>query len=54
MKGLRQGDAVACMIFNIAVECAIQNAGIERNGTIYNKSIQIIAYADDSCNGKVT
>jgi hypothetical protein len=40
---VRQRDALA---FNIALEWATRKAGIDRNGTIHNKSIQIVAYAD--------
>jgi hypothetical protein len=46
-RGVRQGDALACLLFNLALEKVIQNAGIEKRGTIYHKPIQILAYADD-------
>jgi sorting nexin-29 len=46
-KGLRQGDALACMLFNIALEKAVREAGIEKRGTIYHKSMQVLACADD-------
>jgi sorting nexin-29 len=46
-KGLRQGDALACMLFNIALEKAVRDAGIEKRGTIYRKSVQVLAYDDD-------
>jgi hypothetical protein len=29
-KGLRQGDALACMLFNIALEKVVRYAGIEK------------------------
>jgi hypothetical protein len=32
-KGLRQGDSLACLLFNLALENA-RNAGIQTNGTI--------------------
>ena len=48
-QGVRQVDALACILFNLALEKVIQNAGIEKHGTIYHKSIQILAYADDVC-----
>jgi sorting nexin-29 len=44
---LRQDDALACMLFNITLEKAIREAGIEKKGTIYHKSIQMLAYADE-------
>ena len=36
-RGVRQGDALACLLFNLALEKVIQNAGIEKRGTIYHK-----------------
>jgi hypothetical protein len=45
-KGLRQGDALSCMLFNIALEKAVTVAGLDTIGTILHKSVQI-AYADD-------
>jgi hypothetical protein len=32
-RGLRQGDALACLLFNIALE-VIRDSGIERRGII--------------------
>ena len=46
-KGLRQGDSLACLLFNLALEKVIRNAGIQTNGTIFYKSVQLLAYADD-------
>ena len=46
-KGLKQGDGLSCLLFNIALEKIIRNAKLENKGTIYSKSIQILAYADD-------
>ena len=46
-KGLRQGDALACLLFNLALERAIRDSGVETTGTIFYKSTQILAYADD-------
>jgi sorting nexin-29 len=45
--GLRQGDALSCILFNLALETVITDSEIETKGTIYNKSTQILAYADD-------
>jgi hypothetical protein len=44
---LRQGVALSCMLFNIALEKAVRASGTEKRGTIYHKSVQILAYADD-------
>ena len=46
-KGLRQGDSLACLLFNLALEKAVRRAGIQTNGTIFYKSVQLLAYADD-------
>lgn len=46
-RGLRQGDALACLLFNVALEKVVRDAGLDNRGTIYNKSIQTLAYADD-------
>jgi sorting nexin-29 len=45
--GLRQGDALSCILFNLALEKIVSDSEIETKGTIYNKSTQILAYADD-------
>jgi sorting nexin-29 len=44
---LRQGDALACILFNIALEKIICEANINQCGNIFYKSLQILAYADD-------
>jgi sorting nexin-29 len=46
-NGLRQGDALACLLFNIALEKVIWEAGVQTRGTIFYKSVQILAYAGD-------
>ena len=46
-KGLRQGDGLACPLFNLALERAIRDSRVETTGTIFYKSTQILAYADD-------
>jgi sorting nexin-29 len=46
-NGLRQGDAIACLLFNIALEKVIRDANINTRGTIFYKSVEILAYADD-------
>ncbi|XP_045452694.1 phospholipid-transporting ATPase ABCA3-like [Melitaea cinxia] len=45
--GLRQGDALSCLLFNIALDKSIHDSKIETKGTIYHKSVQILGYADD-------
>jgi sorting nexin-29 len=35
------------LLFNLALEKVVRNAGIQTNGTIFYKSVQLLAYADD-------
>ena len=44
---LRQRDGLACLLFNLALERAIRESRLETTGTIFYKSTQILAYADD-------
>ena len=44
-KGVRQGDGLSATIFNIAVEGVMRACNI--SGSIIEKSVQIVAYADD-------
>jgi sorting nexin-29 len=44
---VRQGDALACLLFNKALEKVIRDSGIQTRGTIFFKTVQILAYADD-------
>jgi len=46
-NGIRQGDALACLLFNIALEKVVRDAALNIRGTVFYKSVQIIAYADD-------
>jgi len=46
-RGVRQGDALACLLFNIALQKVIWDLGIQTRGTIFFKTVQILAYADD-------
>jgi hypothetical protein len=46
-NGLRQGDALACLLFNTALEKTITDSCIQSSGHIFAKLVQIIAYADD-------
>jgi hypothetical protein len=46
-NGLRQGDALSCTLFNLALEKVIRQSGINTRGTIFYKSVQILGYADD-------
>ena len=44
---MRQGDTLACLLFNIALEKVVWDSGIQTRGTIFFKTVQILAYADD-------
>jgi len=44
---VKQGNALACLLFNIALERVIRDSGIQTRGTIFFKTVQILAYADD-------
>ncbi|XP_055633309.1 uncharacterized protein LOC129773689 [Toxorhynchites rutilus septentrionalis] len=46
-RGLRQGDGLSCLQFNIALQGVIRRAGIDTSGTIFRKSVQLYGFADD-------
>jgi sorting nexin-29 len=46
-NGIRQGAALACLLFNIALEKVVRDAALNIRGTIFYKSVHILAYADD-------
>jgi sorting nexin-29 len=46
-NGVRQEDALACLLFNTALEKVIRDTAVNTRGTIFYKSVQILAYADD-------
>lgn len=46
LNGLRQGDSLSCLLFNLTLEKIVRDAGIQTRGTIFYKSTQILAYAD--------
>jgi sorting nexin-29 len=43
---VRQSDALACLLFNIALEKVIRDLSIQTRGTIFFKTVKIPAYAD--------
>jgi hypothetical protein len=45
-NGLRQGHALACLLFNAALQEAIMDLHIQTSGHIFPKSVHLIAYAD--------
>jgi hypothetical protein len=46
-QGLRQGDVLSTLFFNVLLEVIVGRANLQTIGTIYNKEIQLLAYADD-------
>jgi sorting nexin-29 len=42
-RGVKQGDALACILFNIALEKVIRDSGIQTGGTSLFKTVQILA-----------
>ena len=43
---------VSCILFNLALEKAIKDLEIETKGTVYNKTNQTLAYADNNSNSR--
>jgi sorting nexin-29 len=46
-KGVLQGDALECLLFNITLEYVIRRVGIQTRGTLFYRSVQHMAYVDD-------
>jgi hypothetical protein len=46
-QGLRQRDVLSTLLFNVVLEVIVRRAKLQTTGTIYNKEIQLLAYADD-------
>jgi sorting nexin-29 len=44
---LRQGDAIAPLLFNVVLETAIRRSKVQKHGTIFDRYSLIIAYAYD-------
>ena len=45
--GLRQGDALSTQLFNAVLEKVMRHIQINKGGSIYTRTLQILAYADD-------
>jgi endonuclease/exonuclease/phosphatase family metal-dependent hydrolase/ribosomal protein S28E/S33 len=45
--GLKQGDGLAPILFNLALEYVIRRIPVDTKGTLLFKSTQVVAYADD-------
>ena len=46
-EGLKQGDALSCLLFNLALEIAMRRAGISTSRTLANGLVQVLGFADD-------
>jgi hypothetical protein len=46
-QGLRQGDVLSTLLFNVVLEVIVRRANLQTTCTIYNKETQLLAYADD-------
>uniref|UniRef100_A0A6P7GCF0 Uncharacterized protein LOC114340453 n=1 Tax=Diabrotica virgifera virgifera TaxID=50390 RepID=A0A6P7GCF0_DIAVI len=46
-EGLTQGDALSTTLLNLALEQVIRKTPIDRDGTIFTKLNQVVAYAHD-------
>ena len=47
VRGFRRGNPLSCDLFNFLLESVLRKAGVHRNGTIFYKSVQLLAYLDD-------
>ena len=45
--GLKQGDVLSPLLFNIALECVIRRFQVNHNGLKLNDTHQLLVYADD-------
>jgi hypothetical protein len=46
-QGLRQGDVLSTLLFNVVLKVIVRRASLQTTRTIYNKETQLLAYADD-------
>ena len=46
-EGLRQGDPLATLLFNLILEAAVRTMAIDTSSTIFTKSSQLLGFADD-------
>jgi hypothetical protein len=46
-QGLRQGDVLSTLLFNVVLEVIVRRVNLQTTGTIYIKETKLLAYADD-------
>lgn len=46
-RGLRQGDGLACLFYNLTLEDAIRQSQIQVSGTIFNRMAQLLGHDYD-------
>jgi hypothetical protein len=46
-RGLRQGDVLSTLLFNVVLEVIVRRANLQTTGTIFNIETQLLAYAND-------
>lgn len=46
-RGQNQSDGLTSTLFNIAFDCVVRKLTINNSNIIFNKGIQIVAYADN-------
>ena len=47
VRVFRQGDPLSSDHFNFVMESVLQKAGVHRNGTIFQRSLQSVEYTED-------
>jgi hypothetical protein len=47
-QGLRQGDVLWTLLFNVVLEAIVWRPKLHKTGTIFNKQAQLLGYADDA------
>lgn len=46
-EGLKQGDGLSCLLFNLALEIAMRRTGIQTHKTLASSTVQVLGFADD-------
>ncbi|GFW82682.1 putative endonuclease-reverse transcriptase [Trichonephila clavipes] len=46
-NGIQQGDSLVCLLLNLALEKVVGDSNINTRGNIFNKSMQLLTFAED-------